>query len=204
MPGIKWERQISREPNYWFDFGSPKMAILSAKDWFRYVYKVYFTKVQTMNFTKALEIGPGATGGYLSIMPNIAPKGRYAVEPIADILREKGYLPYGKHIKYTTCYAEKMPYGDESFDLVVLANVLDHVKDVKESLKEINRVLKPQGHIMFFTYLRVKNPHPTTWWTPEEARALFGEYECLESHFMVDEFPLDRPRNPYYVATFRK
>ncbi|MDP2709114.1 MAG: class I SAM-dependent methyltransferase [bacterium] len=38
-----------------------------------------------------------------------------------------------------------LPYGDESFDLVLCLDVLEHLSDDSAGLKEIKRVLKPGG-----------------------------------------------------------
>ena len=155
-----------------------------------------------MSFNKALEIGPGGSGGYLPIIKNIGK--RYVVEPIADKLKEKGFLPYTKHIRYYNCFAEKMPFGNNSFDLIVMSNVLDHVNNINKVLAEVFRVLKPGGFILFFTFLKIKKPHPATFNSPEEARILFKDYECIESHFIKSEGVLDVPRNDYYVAIYQK
>jgi len=199
---ITWKMQISREAKWWFSHVYPHIAIISHADWFKYIYKLYCSSIHNLPFEKALEIGPGGSGGYLPLIRNIGK--RYAVEPIADQLREKGFLPYTDHIKYYSCFAEKMPFGDGSFDLIVITNALDHVEDVDKVLAEMYRVLKKGGYVLFFTYLKVDKPHPTTWYSPEEARALFKDYDCIESHFIKSSHALDTPRNDYYVAIFQK
>jgi SAM-dependent methyltransferase len=44
----------------------------------------------------------------------------------------------------------KLPYLDRAFDLVLSFGVLEHVEDDLESLREINRILKPGG--LFFCF----------------------------------------------------
>ena len=46
--------------------------------------------------------------------------------------------------------AENLPFPKESFDLVFLHEVLEHVEDDKKALKEAARVLKPGGKIIIF------------------------------------------------------
>lgn len=38
-----------------------------------------------------------------------------------------------------------MPFKDNSFDLILCINVLEHIKDYKKALMEIKRVLKPNA-----------------------------------------------------------
>ena len=44
--------------------------------------------------------------------------------------------------------AYSLPFSDDSFDLVVCSEVLEHLHDYKDAIKEINRVLKPGGQFL--------------------------------------------------------
>jgi len=72
-----------------------------------------------------------------------------------------------------------MPFEDNSFDAVVAASSLDHVKDVNKALSEITRVMKPDAH--FYLYSSVWNTptidkRHTYSWTSDELFELLGEY----------------------------
>jgi ubiquinone/menaquinone biosynthesis C-methylase UbiE len=45
--------------------------------------------------------------------------------------------------------AERLPYGEDEFDLVVGHAVLHHIPDVELALREVLRVLKPGGRFVF-------------------------------------------------------
>ena len=51
---------------------------------------------------------------------------------------------HGVSLLTAQAYADKMPFPDESFDIVYAANLLHHV-DIEAAIKEAKRVLKPGG-----------------------------------------------------------
>jgi len=78
----------------------------------------------------------------------------YILEPDEDridvqFLRAKLESIDSKHI--IKGVAEKIPFDNEFFDLVYCYTVLEHVKDVEKSLKEMHRVLKKDGIIFIET-----------------------------------------------------
>lgn len=46
---------------------------------------------------------------------------------------------------FVCCDCERLPFPDASFDVVYTSNVLEHLEDVRRSLKEMLRVLRPGG-----------------------------------------------------------
>ena len=56
-----------------------------------------------------------------------------------------------KNIEYDfeVGFSEALPYEDKSFDAIVTWDVLEHVKSVRDTLKECKRVLKPGGMLFF-------------------------------------------------------
>lgn len=85
-----------------------------------------------------------ASGWFLSQLSHEFPKAKcYGI----DIYREA--IDYGKriypHIEFKISDAHKIPYRDKTFDLIVCAEVLEHVDDPMSVLVEIKRVLKNNG-----------------------------------------------------------
>lgn len=62
------------------------------------------------------------------------------------IIKERGIHVHGIHHDW------ELPYEDHSFDMVVSFGVLEHVPDDRQSLKEIRRILVPNG-VFFFVCL---------------------------------------------------
>jgi ubiquinone/menaquinone biosynthesis C-methylase UbiE len=54
--------------------------------------------------------------------------------------------------------AEDLPFEDETFDTVVSTLVLCGVDDQPRSLREIRRVLRPEGRLLFLEHVRAADP----------------------------------------------
>lgn len=50
-------------------------------------------------------------------------------------------------IKFVVASAEKMPFDDDSFDLIICGNALSFIQDKTSAMKEILRCLKPSGFL---------------------------------------------------------
>lgn len=74
----------------------------------------------------------------------------YGVDPDADALKLNTIIC---HTRVGT--ADSLPFEDNFFDLAVSAFVLEHLADPISSFREIHRVLKPGGKVVFLT--------PNTW-----------------------------------------
>ncbi|HLY33887.1 MAG TPA: methyltransferase domain-containing protein, partial [Jatrophihabitantaceae bacterium] len=74
--------------------------------------------------------------------------------------------------------AERLPYDDESFDLVVGHAVLHHIPDVELALREVLRVLKPGGRFVFageptrYGDVVARRLSRFTWWATTHATKL--------------------------------
>lgn len=57
---------------------------------------------------------------------------------------------YGDRIRAVTGYSQEMPFPDQSFDAVVMLEVLEHLTDeaISATLHHVSRVLRPQGRFI--------------------------------------------------------
>ena len=61
--------------------------------------------------------------------------------------------------------AEALPVEDGSFDLVISTQVLEHVEDPAQAVREFHRVTSPGGRVLASTHgVQVYHPSPTDYW----------------------------------------
>jgi len=98
----------------------------------------------------------GCAGGFMS--EALAARGAQvtgidpAEEAIAAARAHAGQS--GLSVSYDIGVGEALPYEDQSFDAVVCVDVLEHVADLQQVIREIARVLRPQGLFLFDTINR--------------------------------------------------
>src|SRR4030042_3737582 len=158
---LSWKEtqgEDGKEIRYWLSYKNRRLSLLAHADFFEMVYQMNCRFFHNRTFNKALEIGIGGSGGFLSVIRHI--NKRYAIDPLVDSLKKHDFLPLYSKIRYIKGYGENLPYDDNSFDLVVIANALDHCKDMKKVVEEMKRVLKDRKYLLFMTYLDIDVPHP--------------------------------------------
>lgn len=99
---------------------------------------IAYSYVPQSNYNHALDIG--CRDGYWT--KKLIQKG-YTVEPI-DI---EPHYPGAKKADAN----EKLPYRNETFDIIWCSEVIEHLKNPKESVKEMLRITRPGGRIIITT-----------------------------------------------------
>lgn len=94
---------------------------------------------------KVLDVGCGPLP-YAAIFMNCD---IFGLEPLLSAFKELGFPlgdpTYSDKITYIEAPAENIPVDDNSFDVVISVNAIDHVEDFPAAAREICRVIKPDG-----------------------------------------------------------
>jgi ubiquinone/menaquinone biosynthesis C-methylase UbiE len=102
-------------------------------------------------FERSLEVGAGT--GYFTL--NLLQAGVVREATCTDI--SPGMLSalaanarrLGLEVRSARADAEALPFGEESFDLVIGHAVLHHLPDLERAFSEFHRVLRPGGRLVF-------------------------------------------------------
>lgn len=99
---------------------------------------------------RVLEVGIGS-GLNLPFYDGSKVKDLTAIDPLLKLWerRKTDLQSLGFELHYINGSAELMPFPDGSFDTVVSTSTLCSIKNIEAALKEIRRVLKPAGYLIF-------------------------------------------------------
>jgi SAM-dependent methyltransferase len=117
------------------------------------VNKAFPGRAMSFSQARVLEVGSGPVGtcAYLDAAE------RFAVDPLCDFYSTLPELIVNRNpnVVYRCSKGEALEFETSSMDLVITENVIDHVQNVDDVMKEIHRVMKP-GAVLFLTV----NLHP--------------------------------------------
>ena len=112
---------------------------------------------------RVLEIGAG-TGANLPYYGERV-ESLTVTEPESPMARklEQRIREHSRPVELVHAPAERLPFDDEQFDTVVSTLVLCTVEDQARALRELRRVLKPDGRLLFIEHLRAEGPRLARW-----------------------------------------
>ena len=104
----------------------------------------------------------GCASGHYTIHYSRKCKKVFGIDPNEELVRE-AKLNY-PNIDFRIGSSENLPFKDKTFDLVIMGDVLEHVKDENRSMDEVYRVLKNDGlliitapHKGLFSFMDIDN-----------------------------------------------
>ena len=115
-------------------------------------------KYRNLSSLKILDVGCG----YGALLAALSEKGAIPTGIENDkevIVSAKKFI--GGNINIIRGNSEKLPFGNEEFDVIFLLDVIEHVKNPYKSIEECKRVLKPDGilYIEFTPYYSLVGHH---------------------------------------------
>lgn len=123
---------------------------INKEGWFHWLFR----HLNLQSGMKILELGAG-NGILWSKNLEKIPKGMTMVLSdisqgiLADAKDEIGDQP---DFQYAVFDAQKIPFADNTFDLIIANHMLFYCDDIPKTLKEVRRVLKPNGSFACSTY----------------------------------------------------
>ena len=113
---------------------------------------------------------------------------QHCVDYARDVLALHHITPDRAEVKLAD--ARKLPAANDSFDLVLATEIIEHVPHPSELLAEIRRVLKPGGTLIASVPINLPwGPHLVVFSNETEIKSLFAaaSFDCRE--FLIDGLP---------------
>jgi ubiquinone/menaquinone biosynthesis C-methylase UbiE len=112
---------------------------------------------------RVLEIGIGSGLNLAAYPPGIETV--YGVDPSAELLSKASRRVANVRfpVRLLEASSEKLPLEDQSFETVVMTFTMCSIPDVGAALREIRRVLRPDGELLFAEHGRASDPDVVGW-----------------------------------------
>ena len=135
----------------WYTAQDDPVALLRAESKIR---NPWIDEIISKHFTSARILDVGCGGGFLSNY--LASKGWNVIglDLSKESLEVAKTYDETKSAQYILGDAYKLPFSDNSFDVVTCMDFLEHVSEPLTVLNQIQRVLKPNGLFFFHTFNR--------------------------------------------------
>ena len=135
------------------------------------VWKHYTTTVADIRpGYQVLDIAGGTGDLSMAFAKQVGPTGRVVHTDINEAMLRTGrdrLVDHGFNLPTLVCDAEKLPFADNHFDVVSVAFGLRNMTHKDVALKEMCRVLKPNGKLLVLEFSKVAKPleKPYDWYS---------------------------------------
>ncbi len=155
---------------------------------------------------EVLEIGVGAGANFTHYDPAKVRK-LYALEPNLGMLRlaERQRRRTKLDVAFLDVPGERIPLEDSSIDSVVSTFTLCTISDVVGAIRELGRVVRPGGKLIFLELQRSPDPDIRRWqqwWEPMQHRIYTGLFLTRDIPALLTEggFQIERLSTGYLAA----
>jgi demethylmenaquinone methyltransferase/2-methoxy-6-polyprenyl-1,4-benzoquinol methylase len=119
---------------------------------------------------QVLDIAGGTGDLSMAFAKQVGPTGRVVHTDINEAMLRTGrdrLVDHGFNLPTLVCDAEKLPFADNHFDVVSVAFGLRNMTHKDVALKEMCRVLKPNGKLLVLEFSKVAKPleKPYDWYS---------------------------------------
>lgn len=130
MDKIAYEVEGAIEEKHWWFVGR------------RRLFRRTINKLTLSRSVQVLDVGT-STGTNLRMLREMGFKDVRGLDRSDEAIRWCAEKGFGKVEKGDVC---SMPFDDDQFDLILATDIVEHIEDDAQALREIRRVLKPDGH----------------------------------------------------------
>jgi len=96
--------------------------------------------------------------------------------------------------------AESLPFMNDSFDMIIISEVIEHIFDKKKAINQMHRVIKPGGRLFITTPAR---PVVEFWnnffWLPQKIKRIFKPRRALPGKKAAYDEPVTQGQLKRYL-----
>lgn len=130
--------------------------------WSRLVGETFLAWLALPNGLRWLDVGCGNGAFTEEIITRCAPATVTAIDPSNEQLAFARTRPGAKMAKFEVGDAQKLPFGDGTFDVATMALVLAFLPDAAKAVAEMARVVRPGGWVATYMWDILNGGSPTT------------------------------------------
>lgn len=177
----EYEKMANAEDNYWWHIGRKSIIERRLKS---------VTKTDEREDVRILNIGCG-TGGTIPMLEEHGRTMNVDTSPEAiKIARQRGI----KELRLIG--RDGLPFEDNSFDIIVALDVLEHIEEDLDALREWTRVLKKEGVIILTV-----PAYQWLWSEHDEALHHFRRYNASGLHKLLNLAGLKATKRSYIITS---
>ncbi len=208
----RWQRAQQYERGFWESLAARIVdGSVSQLDWYRWRADQLVLRLRSLGLgaltegrARVIEVGGGPVG-VVGVFPAAE---RVAVDPLEPYYATNPALTALRQptVQYRGGAVEALPCESAHYDLAIIENCIDHVRDVRAAMRELRRVLRAAGSLYLMvncrtpwgfvvhralSNLRVDPGHPHTF-TPPRLRELVRDQGFTPLQFETESRVLAR------------
>jgi SAM-dependent methyltransferase len=208
----RWQRAQRYERGFWESLATRIVdGSVSQLDWYRWRADQLVRRLRSLGLealtdghAKVIEVGCGPVG----VVGSFPAAERVAVDPLEPYYASNPALTALREptVDYRAGAVEALPCESAHYDLAIIENCIDHVRDVHAAMSELRRVLHAAGSLYLMvncrtawgfvvhralSNLRVDSGHPHTF-TPPRVRDLVQDHGFKLLQFETESRTLAR------------